>query len=104
MAEQNLFPDKELEDLNLKIKERVNNVLKNINTDSINQKVKESDWKLLGTLDLDINSKIELSDDANGYVIADVIKYESVDKINETIFIKIHKFNNTKNYYWIPQQ
>jgi hypothetical protein len=40
MADLNAFPNKELEDLNLKIKERVNNVLKNINTDSLNQKVK----------------------------------------------------------------
>ncbi len=40
MADPNAFPNKELEDLNLKIKEKVKNVLKNIDTESINQKVK----------------------------------------------------------------
>ena len=40
MADPNAFPNKELEDLNAKIKEKVQNVLKNIDTNSINQKVK----------------------------------------------------------------
>jgi len=40
MADPNAFPNKELEDLNAQIKKKVENVLKNIDTDSINQKIK----------------------------------------------------------------
>ena len=58
MADPNAFPNKELEDLNLKIKERVKNVLKNIDTESINQKVKTK----LDELEL-TTSTVETGDD-----------------------------------------
>ena len=42
MADDNkLFPDKELEDQNLKIKNKVNNILSNIDFESIDTKVQE---------------------------------------------------------------
>ena len=58
MADPNAFPNKELEDLNAKIKEKVQNVLKNIDTTSINQKVKTQ----LEELEL-TSSTVETGDD-----------------------------------------
>jgi len=43
------------------------------NTITVNQKENGGQWNLLGTYTLDANSTITLSDDANGYVIADAI-------------------------------
>ena len=58
MADLNTFPNKELEDLNAQIKKKVENVLKNINTDSISQQVKEK----LAELNL-TTSTVETGDD-----------------------------------------
>ena len=58
MADPNALPNKELEDLNAKIREKVQNVLKNIDTTSINQKVKTKiDEMNLST------SNVEVGDD-----------------------------------------
>ncbi len=40
---------------------------------SVNQQHNGAQWNLLGTFTLDANSQVTLSDDANGYVIADAI-------------------------------
>ena len=58
MADPNAFPNKELEDLNLKIKKKVDEVLKNIDTQSINEKVQEKIKKM----ELP-SSKIEVGED-----------------------------------------
>ena len=45
----------------------------------VNQQQGGSSWVLLGEFSLDSNSKVSLSDDANGYVIADGISVTSLD-------------------------
>jgi len=45
----------------------------------VNQKRKGSKWRLLGTFDLNPQSNISLSNDANGFVIADAIKVVPLD-------------------------
>jgi len=62
MADPNAFPNKELEDLNAKIKEKVQNVLKNIDTNSINQKVKSK----LDELNISSTVKVEQDEKWSG--------------------------------------
>ena len=39
MAEQNLFPNKELEDLNLNIKKQIGEIKKNLNLDQLKEEI-----------------------------------------------------------------
>ena len=50
----------------------------------VNQQQNGGDWQLLGTYTLDLNSTISLSDDANGYVIADGIRLVGMEGPTET--------------------
>ncbi|HQZ87086.1 MAG TPA: RHS repeat-associated core domain-containing protein, partial [Actinomycetota bacterium] len=46
---------------------------------SVSQQQNGGSWQLLGTFELDANSQIVLTDDANGYVIADAVMAEPVN-------------------------
>ncbi|MBD8528170.1 hypothetical protein IFO71_20670 [Pseudoxanthomonas sp. CAU 1598] len=50
-----------------------------VDTVRVNQKIDGAKWVSLGTYQLDSNSFVELSNAANGYVIADAVKIVAVD-------------------------
>ena len=87
MADPNAFPNKELEDLNLKIKERVKNVLKNIDTESINQKVKTK----LDELEL-TTSTVETGDDETWNGTAFIPNKRYLDTLPSDYKNKIYRY------------
>ncbi len=50
-------------------------------TIDVNQQINGSTWYELGTFNLDNSSKVVLSNDANGYVIADAVKVVATDSL-----------------------
>jgi len=87
MADPSAFPNKELEDLNKKIKEKVQNVLKNIDTNSINQNVKTKiDEMNLST------SNVEVGDDEKWTGTAFVPNRKYVDSLPKDYKEKVYLY------------
>jgi hypothetical protein len=87
MADPNALPNKELEDLNAKIREKVQNVLKNIDTKSINQEVKTKiDAMNLST------SNVEVGDDEKWTGTAFIPNRRYVDSLPKDYKEKVYLY------------
>ena len=81
MADSNTFPNKEQEDQNLKIKNKVDSILSNIDFESIDEKVKER----IGNLDTTFKN-VEEKLIEKGIVEADLLSSEDRSYVNTLPF------------------